>query len=64
MEWLMTGGSLDLEISMHPDFDMGIGIGGGGGAAIFPDIQYIYSRFNLGDPIMLDLFNLGDLDML
>ena len=30
----MTGGSLHLERSTHPDFDMGIW--GGGGAAIFP----------------------------
>ena len=33
--WLMTGGSLHLETSPQPNFDMGME-GGGGVAAIFP----------------------------
>ena len=40
MEWLMTGGSLHLERSTHPDFDMGIW-GGGGVRLSFRYIQYM-----------------------
>ena len=52
MEWLMTGGSLHLERTLHPDFDTGRG----GGAAIFPTYTVlVYVRWNVWVRVPVDV---------